>query len=257
MNKESAGEALFFSPKLFSLFPTLVAVESTRLGGVSSYPFASLNLGLSTEDAPECVEQNRRIFFESLQIPLSEVAAAHQVHGDQILEVTHGGRWEGFDALVTATPGVFVSVTIADCTPVLVYAPRQRVVAAIHAGWRGTSLQIVKKTIQYIGEQHGVHPSDCFAYIGTCIDECAYEVGPEVAAHFEDSCRRWDPHIQKFFLNLKKANLQQLLEWGVPENQIAVSPYSTVQDNDRYFSYRKENGQTGRMLAVIGLRQPE
>lgn len=257
MNKDSASQPLFFRPEVFSPFPELVAVESTRLGGVSPFPFASLNLGLATEDDPENIAQNRRIFFDTLHIPVSDVASAHQIHGDGILDVVHGGRWSGFDALVTATPGVFVSITIADCTPVLIYDAQKKVVAAIHAGWRGTSLQIVKKTMAYIQQTYAVLPSDCFAYVGTCIDECSYEVGADVASHFEDAHKRWDASAQKFYLNLKKANEQQLLECGIPENQIAQSPYSTVIHNDRYFSYRKEKGQTGRMLALIGVRPAE
>ena len=98
-------------------------------------------------------------------------------------------------------------------------------------------------------------PGHCIAFIGTCIDECSYEVHADVADYFQEAFKRWDSEKQKFFLDLKKANQYQLLEAGVPEQHIEISPYSTVIHNARFFSYRKENGKTGRMLNVIGLTQ--
>jgi copper oxidase (laccase) domain-containing protein len=97
-------------------------------------------------------------------------------------------------------------------------------------------------------------PSDCFAWVGTCIDPDSYEVDADVGDHFPDAHKRWDTARKKFFIDLKGANKAQLLESGLPEQQIAISPYSTYLHNEHFFSHRKEKGKTGRMLALIGMK---
>ncbi|MGA0558788.1 peptidoglycan editing factor PgeF [Larkinella sp. VNQ87] len=246
--------ALYRIPPVFEAFPELIAAESTRHGGVSPDPFASLNLGLNTADAPDNVRENRRRFFSSLGIDAEQVASSHQVHEDRILTVTQPGRFEGYDALITDQPNQFLSVTVADCTPILLYDPVRRAVGAIHAGWRGTVAGIVMKTVQAMQARFGTQPANCFAYIGTCIDACSFEVGAEVADQFEDGFKRFEEDRQKFTIDLKAANTAQLVATGIPANQIGVSPFSTVIHNQDYFSYRAERGNTGRMVAVIGYR---
>lgn len=247
-------KSLSASPKIFEKFTNLVSAQSTRHGGVSPHPFQSLNLGGATGDAPEYVSENNLRFFSSLNIPLSQVAKSHQVHGDKILNVLQPGRYEGYDALITSIAGIQLAVTIADCTPVLIYDPVKNAVAAIHAGWKGTAQNIVLKTVQAMQDEFKTEPEDCFAYIGTCIDECSFEVGEEVAVNFQTKHKRWDSAINKFFVDLKLANKDQLLEAGLRSESIEVSAYSTVLNNDDYFSYRYEKGLTGRMLATIGLK---
>ncbi|WP_273212021.1 peptidoglycan editing factor PgeF [Runella zeae] len=244
----------FRAPSIFGAFPRLIAAESTRHGGVSQFPYASLNLGLSSGDEREAVHENRRVFFESLGILSEQFAASHQVHGNEVRIVTQAERTEGYDALVTNVPGVFVGVTVADCTPILIYDARQQAVGAAHAGWRGTVAEIVIKTLETMQQTYGTQSSDCYAYVGTCIDECAFEVGEEVAVHFDKDFKRFDSSSGKFLVDLKKANAAQLVSCGVPLAQIEVSPYSTVTHNEDYFSYRLEKGKTGRMLAVIGMK---
>ncbi|MBC7921034.1 MAG: laccase domain-containing protein, partial [Ferruginibacter sp.] len=112
--------SLYHQPALFSAFPSLVAAQSKRHGGVSLPPFASLNLGLRSGDEAGNVLENRRRFFGSLGIETDQVALSHQVHGDQILLAGTPGSYEGYDALITGRPGLFVAVSVADCVPVLV-----------------------------------------------------------------------------------------------------------------------------------------
>lgn len=243
---------LFRRPRLFQDYPSLVAAESTRHGGVSTFPYASLNLGLYTPDEPAAVQENRRRFFHSLGASEETVAGSHQVHGDQVLQVEEAGQYQGFDALITDRPGLFLTVTVADCTPILLFDPRRQVVAAVHAGWRGTVAGIAAKTLATMQREYGCQPFDCRAYIGPCIDECSYEVDADVADHFPSSFRRWDPERKKFFIDLKAANRAQLLGAGIAATHLEVSPHSTVLHNHDYFSHRAEGGHTGRMLALIG-----
>ncbi|KAA3621700.1 MAG: peptidoglycan editing factor PgeF [Bacteroidetes bacterium] len=246
MNKSSFHQSLKFCQNI-------VAGESTRLGGYSLPPFKSLNLGLYTEDDKETIQKNRQSFFESLGIKPRQTAGSHQVHGDRIIYVSQPGQYEGYDALICNQKGIFLTVTVADCTPVLIYDSKNEAVAAIHAGWKGTVLEIVRKTLEQMSKQFGTNGEDCHAYIGTCIDECSFEVDADVADNFDLTFKRWDDHLKKFFIDLKAANKKQLLDFGIPDESIEVSPFSTFEHNERYFSYRKEKGQTGRMLGVIGM----
>lgn len=240
-------------PALFAPFPQLIAAESTRHGGVSPAPYASLNLGKSTDDAPENVAENRRRFCRSLGFEPEQLAWSRQVHGDLIRRADTPGGAEGFDALITDVPGVVLAVSVADCTPILVFDPKNGASAAIHAGWRGTAAGIVEKTLARMTAEYGTRAADCFAYVGTCIDECSFEVGEEVAEAFANDFKRWDAARGKFFVDLKRANAAQLWASGLPPEQVEISPYSTVLHNADYFSHRTERGVTGRMMAVISV----
>lgn len=252
-NSPAAAPSLYRIPALFARFDKLTAAESTRHGGISPVPYQSLNLGFNTDDVFERTEENRRLFFSALGVDPARVASSHQCHGTELLMATAPGRFDGYDALVTAVPGLVVAVSIADCVPVLIYDADKRVVAAIHAGWRGTAGGIVGKTLQAMQQQFGTHPDHCFAYVGTCIDATSFEVGPEVAAAFDAPFVAAGNQPGKFLVDLKAANARQLTNFGISVEQIGISPYSTVLHNADYFSHRAEGGQTGRMLAVIGL----
>jgi hypothetical protein len=171
-------------------------------------------------------------------------------------------------------------VRTADCAPVLLVDPKKRAIAAIHAGWRGTLARIVTKTIGHLQMEFGSGPQDLLAAIGPTIGGCCYEVGTEVASAFAakfpnasdffDELRTGDepnplqwlnmmppghqPPPNKVLLDLKKANRAQLLEAGVPEENIFITQLCTSCDVNRLFSYRKEGPSSGRLMSVIGIR---
>lgn len=240
-------------PLVFSAFPELIVGESTRHGGVSDAPFHSLNLGKSTADDPARVAENRRRFAQATGFEPGMLAWSHQVHGDQILHARTPGGAEAYDALISDRPGVVLAVTVADCVPVLIYDAKNRAVAAVHAGWRGTVAGLAGKALAAMALAFGTRGEDCWAYVGTCIDECSFEVGEDVALHFPEAFKQISALAGKYYVDLKKANTAQLQLAGVPEAQIGISPYCTVRDNADYFSHRAEKGTTGRMMAVIGL----
>ncbi len=250
----TSDRVLYRTPALFDPFSRLIAAESTRHGGVSPSPFSSLNLGINTPDDPANVDENRRRFFSAIGAGMVRFASALQVHGTEILYTTEPGRFDGYDAIITDQPGLFIGVTVADCVPILIYDAKHQAIAAIHAGWRGTVGGIVSKTLDAMQHRFGTLPDQCYAYVGTCIDACAFEVGPEVADQFAPDFKRADLTTGKSYINLKAANARLLTDFGIPLAQAEISPYSTVLHNQDYFSYRAEKGQTGRMLAVIGIR---
>lgn len=254
MTTMTSTSILFHRPAIFAPFKKVVAAESTRHGGVSPAPYKSLNLGINTDDDPANVAENRRRFCAALGFLPEQMAWSRQVHADQIRLVTESGGSEGFDALITNCPGVLLAVSVADCTPILVYDLKNNALGAAHAGWPSTAARIVEKMLARMAVEFGTKGSNCFAWVGTCIDECSFEVGEEVAVQFADEFKRFDAGRGKFLVDLKKANMAQLRAFDVPENQIEISPFSTVLNNEDYFSHRKEKGTTGRMLAAIGLK---
>lgn len=241
-------------PAIFQGHTAITAAESTRHGGVSAPPYASLNLGKNTDDDPDMVAENKRRFLSALGFSENQLAWSRQVHGAEVMLVERAGGAEGFDALVTRTPGLLLAVSVADCVPVLLYDPVRQAVAAIHAGWRGAAAAIAQKTLEKMQTHFGTRPADCLAFIGTCIDVCSFEVGEEVAPAFSDKHKRPGDVPGKYFIDLKQVNADQLQEMGVSAANIEVSPYSTVLHNTDYFSHRLEKGVTGRMWGVIGLK---
>lgn len=244
------------TPDWLSHFADAVVVaQSTRQGGVSPAPFVSLNLGLNTDDAPDNVFENRRRFCHQLGFDANQLAHGFQVHGDAVRIVETPGVCDGYDALVTNRKGVYLAVTVADCVPVLIYDPVRETVGAAHAGWKGTVAAVAAQTLRTLQIQYGTQPQDCWAYIGTCIAQADFEVDADVADHFAPAYKYWNADRAKYHIDLKKANADQLLNLGLPPAQLSISPYSTVRDVGTFFSHRAERGQTGRMLAVIGMRE--
>ena len=246
---------LFYRPTIFQDFPDLIVAESTRHGGVSKPPYESLNLGLNTDDEEEAVAQNRTIFFDALGVGKNQIVSTYQCHGSRILKANTPGHFQDYDAIISDQPNLYLTIGIADCTPILIYHPPTLAFAAIHAGWRGTVAQIAKQTLEALAIHYGVQANECLAYIGTCIDLNHFEVGIEVADQFDERFKVWDESRQKYLVDLKAANSDQLLQGGLSKECIEISPYSTFENNDRFFSYRKEYGKTGRMLVLIGYQR--
>lgn len=225
---------------------------STRRGGVSQAPFAGLNVGGSVGDDPAAVEENLRLLCQAAGLDRSRLRGAVQVHGDEVLPTGHDPLPPGTeaDALLATEPGVAVSVKTADCVPVLVAARDTGEVAAVHAGWRGTDLEIVKKAVAALRERGA---KDLLAAIGPSIGPCCYEVSPELADRFR---KRFGPDVATGrHLDLPLANRRLLLEAGLADTAIdTVAPCTACNVGD-FFSHRKEAGKTGRQLSFILSRE--
>ncbi len=234
---------------------SVVAAQSTRIGGVSEGAYASMNLGMSVNDTRENVIKNRELFFSALGIELSQLVISKQVHGNEVFVADAPIITEGYDALITNKPNVFLAISIADCTPILICDTKNKAVAAIHAGWKGTVAAIVSITLQKMNTVYGTNGADCVAYVGACIGYSNFEVGEEVALHFDKAFKRYDEQKQKWFVDLKAANKQQLLDFGVLSQNIEISNYCTVKDKELFFSHRRDKGVSGRMMVVIGINK--
>jgi YfiH family protein len=235
---------------------------SERGGGVSLPPFASLNLGPRSGDAPAHVRENRRRFLAALGLAGLPVLAPRQVHSAQVSVQTAApplpadGVLPG-DAVVTNARGVAVMVLAADCVPLLLCDPGFGVIAAVHAGWRGTAGAIASRTVATMEERFGCQPERVLAVLGPAIGRCCYEVGAEVlaaVAHVTPgpieafSVRRADG---KAMLDLAAANVAQLRAAGLRPEHIAVVGLCTACHPSRLFSHRRDGRSTGRGGAAI------
>jgi len=241
---------MIIRPKIFKKFSEIIAAQSTREGGVSPLPFG-LNLSSHVGDDPVFVAENRKRFYSAAGVPeAAQFVYQNQVHSASINHVSgEEGIVKESDGLFTDKENVFLCVSVADCTPVLIYAPDKKIVAAVHAGWRGTEQLIAYTMVKKLTEL-GADPELMHAFIGASASVDRYEVGSEVATLFEKDYYREMPN-DKCNLDIKKANRDQLLIGGVPQHQIEISPLCTITD-ERLHSYRRDGKQSGRMFAVIG-----
>jgi YfiH family protein len=237
--------------ELFSRFPNLLFGMSTVDGGVSPGTFG-MNLSFHVPDDPANVHENRRLFFGALGLTPEQAAFTRQEHTSDILTVNTPGQNDTCDALKTDRTGLFLAISVADCTPVMLYDPVRNVVAGIHAGWRGTVGRIVEKTIRRMQEENATEPNDIVAFIGPSAGKCCYEVGPEVAERFPAECTSPSAVPGKSMLDVKHANVIQLLDNGVCNSNIEVHQDCTIHDR-RYHSHRRDGSGSGRMFAVIGI----
>ena len=258
----------------FSTFPEdlITHAVSTRLGGVSKPPFDSLNLALHVGDEPADVLANRKKFIRSLGFNVSDIVTPNQVHGDKIFRVDENYRGCGCenyadsipatDALITNTPNLPLMLCFADCVPIFFVDAENRAVGLAHGGWKGTLKKIAAKTLLKMGDEFGTRPKDCLIGIAPSIGACCYEVGGAVI----DKCKAAFPknfdellinRDGKIYLDLWRANVLQLLEIGVPEENIDVTEDCTCCESSWYFSYRaaqkKNLDRTGRIAALIAL----
>ncbi len=241
------------------------AVVTTRECGVSVGPYRALNLGLHVGDEPDAVAENRRRAAGALGAGVDDLVFADQVHGTRaaLVGARDAGRGardatdavEGADALVTAEPGVVLVTLVADCSPVLLVDPEARVLATVHAGWRGAVAGTLREAISAMATL-GARPERTVAAIGPTVSPKAYVVGPEVEAAARGAFgARADevlrPHGDRFRFDVAGANRLQLLAAGVPEDQIAVAPFAS--DDGPFFSDRKAR-PCGRFGLLARLR---
>lgn len=266
---------------------------STRKGGLSrAYCLegepGELNLGFTATDDREAVAHNRRLLAEAVTgDPATPLVTLRQIHSSVLVLGSSGDScrqspWKG-DGLMTDEPGILLGVQTADCIPVLVADRKRRVVAAFHAGWRGTVKRIVEAGVGRMRLEFGSRPEDLTAAIGPGVGACCYAVGEDVLSSFEsqfayagelfhevydtDSVRTKYPMLfltqrapghspigPSLHVDLIEANRRQLLDAGLNPRSIHTTGGCTNCHRDLFFSHRASQGNAGRMMSVIGIR---
>ena len=254
----------------------VVAAVTAREGGVSSGPYATLNLSLSVGDDPAQVAENRRRLAAALGTDLGDFVFARQVHGAGVRVVREADRGSGAfgmddaiadtDALVTATPGVVLVILTADCVPIVLHDPVAGVLACVHAGWRGTVARVCAAAVAAMASL-GSRPSDVIAGLGPAVAPARYQVGADVHdaviqafGPAADGFIRPDPQAPgRWLLDLWAANRHALREAGLPGSQIHGTDIPTgptdAGDPGYFFSDRMAR-PCGRLALVASLRPP-
>ena len=271
--REMAGMAAVESAVLEASGGILHAF-STRQGGVSRPPFATLNLGQSVGDDPAAVAENRRRFFGAFGIDAGRVVRVWQAHGNGVLRVDAelAGRpgFPGclmdergkFDALITQLPGLALTVSTADCLPILIHDTVRRAVAAVHAGWRGTAQRVAARALAAMRDAYGTDASDCRAAIGPGIRGCCFEVDAAVTDAMAAALPDWERHAQAnrpghWLFDLAEVNRAILESAGVRGDRIEDVGLCTSCRNELLFSHRADKGRTGRMMNFILLKDED
>jgi len=225
-----------------------------------SYAFS---VALHTGENKEKIVTNRKKIASLLGWKKNiHFVIANQTHSDniEIIESNNNLGWdnvedaiENCDALITNKKGIVLSVLTADCVPILLLDTKKNVIATVHAGWKGTKLEIASKTVNRMIETFDSNPKDIIAGIAPSIGACCYEVDEDVAKHFFNVTNAYIEKGEKYMLNLPTINKQQLIQSGLLESNIEMSNICTACEVDTFFSYRKENGCSGRFMSMIAL----
>lgn len=232
----------------------------TRKGGASSGIFAGLNCGTGSSDLTEAVAINRARVAQAMDVAPDGLVGVHQVHSADVLHVTGPvAPRPRADAMVTATPGIALSILTADCQPVLYCDAHAGVIGAAHAGWRGAHDGVLEAVLDAM-ERLGARREDISAVIGPCISQRAYEVGPE----FFETLTDGSPDATRFFANgtgdrmlfdLPSYGLHRLRAAGVGHAE--WTGHCTFTDPERFYSYRRTThageADYGRLISVIRL----
>lgn len=242
----------------------VVAGFSTRNGGVSRPPYNSLNLGLNTEDHLAQVEGNRSTFARTFDLAPHQLLTVKQVHGDDLLlidepnpDISHFLSLE-VDAIVTNQPGIMIGVLVADCFPVLIWNAEQRLVAAVHVGWRGAASGILAKVVKLMSNHFGCPVEQLRAAVGPGIGAHKYEVDRPVRDAFRNGSGFWpeiasEVKLGHWRLDLALSCRLQLEQAGLLPQNLEIAEQCTCCHPELFFSYRRDDGQTGRQLGYIML----
>jgi hypothetical protein len=251
-------------------FPGLVAGITTKSGGASKGNFETLNLGFHVGDDISDVCSNREKVADLLEFPLNHWVGAEQTHDIVLKKITKADRGKGSnsykhsfkstDGFYTNEEGILLTLCFADCVPLFFIAPEKKMIGAAHAGWKGTVHQIAKQMIT-AWRREGIDPEQIFVVIGPSICEKCYIVDKHVINFVEKLLE--DVEILpynlikegQFSLDLRELNRKILLAAGVPNGNILTTGFCSCCDDKEFYSHRRDQGRTGRMLSFIGWKE--
>jgi len=179
-----------------------------------------------------------------------------QKHTDIVTVVDKDIRPRIADAAITKRSKILLGIQVADCVPILLYDRENRIIGAVHAGWKSTAGEILKKTVRTMKEAFGTRPQETLVAIGPSIKQCCYEVGLEVLEAVKNATGKGNFHGRrgkKIYLDLQRANMFQALSLGITERHMSIIEECTYCNPDKYYSYRFSKGSTGRQGGFIGI----
>ena len=244
---------------------------STRMGGVSTGVYSTMNFAFLKGDDPDHVRENYRRMAKAIGVDEEKMVLSWQTHTTNIRKVTEDDAGKGItrerdyqdiDGLITDVPGLTLVTFYADCVPLYFLDPVRRAVGLSHSGWRGTVGRMGQATVEAMGREYGSNPGDIIACIGPSICQDCYEVGEEVAAEFRRAfSEKYWPELLcakpegKYLLNLWRANEIVLLEAGVKAENIQVTDICTHCNPDYLFSHRTMGSERGNLAAFLSIKE--
>ena len=267
MNLVKCGKISCVQPKWSKNLP-LVAGVTTRNGGLSRPPYNSLNLGMNTGDAAYNVEGNRSTFLHEFDLPLHHLLLVEQVHGDDVLvvnsknhDVSHFQDVKA-DAIVSNQAGLMLGMLVADCYPVLMIDKQKQVIAVVHVGWRGAANGILDKTVTAMVQEFGCDVEQIKVMVGPGIGAAHYQVGKDVREAFRSGSGNWNKIAEEaefgsWHLDIQHSIELQLLATGILKRHCELTDLCTWEHRELFFSYRRDDGDTGRQLGFIMLPNGE
>lgn len=242
---------------------------STRLGGVSTGIYQSLNLSFTRGDDEAAVLENYRRIAETFHVDLNHVVTSDQTHTTNVVEVSSANGGSGItrerdfndvDGMVTNEKGLLLATFYADCVPLYFYDPIHEAIGLSHSGWRGTVNRMGKCTLEKMYELYGTEAKDVICAIGPSICQDCYEVSEDVASRFKSEFRDEKIVVDgcqpgKYQLDLWRANKEVLLDSGVDEKHIAVTNICTCCNSKLLFSHRASQGKRGNLGAFLMLKR--
>jgi polyphenol oxidase len=236
--------------ELLSKYPELFFAFSTR-SWMDFRNNANKDDDISDLLLQKGIKKRFRSFLEYLNIPADKIVTQKQVHSTNINYTEFSCHFDNSDGLHSNKKNIFLTIKAADCIPIFLFEPEKKVIAGVHSGWKGTHHKILSKMISELRNIYVVKPDKLIAYIGPGISKENYEVSKDVAGNFDNDVKEF--RNEKYYLDLKKDNYNQLINSGVRKENIEVSPLCTYERNDLFFSYRKEKHKAGRMIGIIGI----
>jgi polyphenol oxidase len=237
-------------PYIFKKYPEITFGFSTKVASDCKAPYY-FNLSYSVGDDKDTVDKNRKVFFESLGLSVHNVGYQRQIHSDIVQVIGCGGDNGASDSLITNKKNLGLAVAVADCTPIFIFDKKNKVIAAVHSGWKGTEQKILLKTLVKLHNDYQSKSEDLICYIGPSISQANYEVGIEVAEKFDKEFLK--SKNEKYLLDVSGINYKILLDFGISKNQIQKSGLCTYEYERLLHSYRRDGNNSGRSLGVIGI----
>ncbi|MCX8031169.1 MAG: peptidoglycan editing factor PgeF [Thermodesulfovibrionales bacterium] len=232
MNKEIKTKDYFIFPDIFNDYPVKAFFTKKEING------------------------DLTIISNFFKIPLTSIYQPIQRHTDKVFYLNGLPKKVIADAVITKKTELLLGVDVADCVPILIFDRKNKAIGAIHSGWRGTSQQILRKTIGYLREIFSTDPLDILIAFGPSIRKCCYEVSDDVYEAIKISSEGWQSYIkknEKYFIDLSHANIAQALSEGVPSKNIWDCGLCTFCNPSLFYSYRFSKGKTGKQSGFIGL----
>ena len=270
MKQNASGKAEYLTFPLFEDTGIVRHLVSTRLGGVSSGIFSSMNLSYTRGDDKEAVDENYRRIAALLGCDVSDMVCSDQTHTTNVRVVNECDRGKGIvrpkdytdvDGLITNVEGIVLATFYADCVPLFFIDVKNRAIGLSHSGWRGTVGRMGQITVDAMHREYGTRPEDVYAAIGPSICQDCYEVSEDVADAFRKEFSKegqsdeilLDKGNGKYQLDLWRANQIILEEAGISPEKIQVTDICTCCNPDYLFSHRASQGKRGNIGAFLGL----